>query len=204
MKKYIVGVGLFLLMNSCLNNDFMEVYPKDQQTELTSFRSYENFKTYAWGLYNVFFGYAYKTGQTDEIFKGDYEADNMIKHVSGNESQWAYQKAKVPASSDSWDYEYIRRVNLMLDNIDQSSMNDAEKAHWRSVGYFFRAYKYFKMLSLYGDLPCIIRKTKCSPLFKRSDISYKTKRPPKNNFPKYSRGSKKSTGKFCFSQCFFL
>ena len=69
----------------------------------------------------------------------------MIKHVSGNESQWAYQKAKVPASSDSWDYEYIRRVNLMLDNIDQSSMNDAEKAHWRSVGYFFRAYKYFKI-----------------------------------------------------------
>ena len=155
MKKYIVGVGLFLLMNSCLNNDFMEVYPKDQQTELTSFRSYENFKTYSWGLYNVFFGYAYKTGQTDEIFKGDYEADNMIKHVSGNESQWAYQKAKVPASSDSWDYEYIRRVNLMLDNIDQSSMNDAEKAHWRSVGYFFRAYKYFKMLSLYGDLPWV-------------------------------------------------
>ena len=46
------------------------------------------------------------------FFKGDYEADNMIKHVSGNESQWAYQKAKVPASSDSWDYEYIRRVNL--------------------------------------------------------------------------------------------
>ena len=36
MKKYIVAAGLFLLMNSCLNNDFMEVYPKDQQTELTS------------------------------------------------------------------------------------------------------------------------------------------------------------------------
>ena len=107
MKKYIVAAGLFLLMNSCLNNDFMEVYPKDQQTELTSFRSYENFKTYSWGLYNVFFGYAYKTGQTDEIFKGDYEADNMIKHVSGNESQWAYQKAKVPASSDSWDRPII-------------------------------------------------------------------------------------------------
>ena len=33
MKKYIVAAGLFLLMNSCLNNDFMEVYPKDQQTE---------------------------------------------------------------------------------------------------------------------------------------------------------------------------
>ena len=53
MKKYIVAAGLFLLMNSCLNNDFMEVYPKDQQTELTSFRSYENFKTYSWGLLSL-------------------------------------------------------------------------------------------------------------------------------------------------------
>ena len=79
----------------------------------------------------------------------------MIKHILGNESQWAYQKAKVPASSTNWDYDYIRRVNLMLDNIDQSSMNDTQKAHWRSVGYFFRSYKYFKMLSLYGDIPWI-------------------------------------------------
>ncbi len=144
--KNIVGVGLLLLlMNSCLNNDFMEVYPKDQQTELTSFRSYmKNFKTYAWGLYNVFFGYAYKNrGQTDEIFKGDYEADNMIKHVSGNESQWAYQKAKVLCLLIHGTYEYIRRVNLMLDNIDQSSMNDAEKHIGEVLDIFFRAYKYF-------------------------------------------------------------
>mgnify|MGYP006935720529 CR=1 FL=1 len=69
MKKYIVAAGLFLLMNSCLNNDFMEVYPKDQQTELTSFRSYENFKTYSWGLYNVFFGYAYKYNPQNEMFR---------------------------------------------------------------------------------------------------------------------------------------
>lgn len=64
------------------------------------------------------------------------------------------------------------------------------------IFYFFSSPK--------DAMASIIRKTKCSPLFKRSDISYKTKRPPKNNFPKYSRGSKKNTGKFCFSQCFFL
>lgn len=155
MKKYIILISISLLMSSCLNNGFMDVYPKDQQTEKTAFKSYDNFKTYSWGLYNVFFGYAYNTGQTDDIFRGDYEADNMIKHVAGNESQWAYQKAKVPASSDSWDYNYIRRVNLMLDNIEQSQMNDLQKEHWKSVGYFFRAYKYFKMLSLYGDIPWI-------------------------------------------------
>lgn len=147
--------GLLISLNSCMNDEFMEVQPKDQQTEDNVFQSYENFKTYSWGLYNAFFGYAYATGQTDEIFRGDYEADNMIKHVSGNESQWAYQKVKVPTSSDNWDYEYIRRCNIMLDNIDESLMTTADKEHWRSVGYFFRAYKYFKMLSMYGGIPWV-------------------------------------------------
>lgn len=155
MKKYIVSASLCLLMSSCLNDDFLEVYPKGQQTVVTAFTSYDNFKTYTWGLYNVFFGYTYDTGQTDEIFKGDFESDNMIKGLEGNEGQWAYQKAKATDESKDWDYDYIRRVNLMLDNIDGSQMSDTEKEHWRSVGYFFRSYKYFQMLSKFGDIPWI-------------------------------------------------
>lgn len=155
MKNYHHILISCLLLTSCLNNDFMDVYPKDKQTIVTAFKSYENFKTYCWGLYDVFLGYAYKTQQTDEIFRGDYEADNMIKNVPGNESQWAYQTVKVPTSSTDWDYDYIRQVNLMLDNIDASSMSDEEKEHWRSVGYFFRSYKYFEMLSKFGDIPWV-------------------------------------------------
>ena len=126
MKKYILGTGisLCLLMSSCLNDSFLEVYPKGQQTEATVFTTYDNFKTYAWGLYNVFFGYTYDTGQTDEIFRGDFESDNMIKGLSGYEGQWAYQKAKATDEVKEWDYDYIRRVNLMLDNIDGSQMNE--------------------------------------------------------------------------------
>ena len=54
MKKYILGTGisLCLLMSSCLNDSFLEVYPKGQQTEATVFTTYDNFKTYAWGLYS--------------------------------------------------------------------------------------------------------------------------------------------------------
>lgn len=155
MRKYIIGASLCLLMTSCLNNDFLEVYPKDQQTEATAFKSYENFKTYSWGLYNVFFGYASGTEQSEEIFRGDFEADNMIRHIAGSESKWAYQKAKIEATNNNWDYDYIRRVNIMIDNIDHSSLSQADKDHWRSVGYFFRSYKYFKMLSLFGDIPWV-------------------------------------------------
>lgn len=157
MNKYILGasVSLCLLASSCLNDAFLEVYPKGQQTEASVFTTYDNFKTYSWGLYNVFFGYTYNTGQTDDIFRGDFESDNMIKGLAGNEGQWAYQKAKATDESKEWDYDYIRRVNLMLDNIDGSQMNEMEKKHWRSIGYFFRSYKYFQMLSRFGDIPWI-------------------------------------------------
>lgn len=153
--KYLLLVLLILPVVSCLNNDFMDVYPTDQQTEKTAFQTYDNFKTYAWGLYNVFFGYSSGTGQTDSVFIGDYEADNMIKGIFGNESKWAYQTVKAEAESSDWDYKYIRDVNIMLQNIDGSKMTDAEKEHWRSVGLFFRSYKYFQMLSKFGAIPWV-------------------------------------------------
>ena len=39
MNKYIlcVSVSLCLLMSSCLNDEFLEVYPKGQQTEASVF-----------------------------------------------------------------------------------------------------------------------------------------------------------------------
>ena len=145
------------MLTSCLNNDFMNVYPKNQQTEESVFTTYDNFKTYSWGLYNVFFGYSYGTGQTDAVFQGDYESDNMLKGPAGNENKWAYGKVKAESQSSDWDYSYIRTVNLMLDGIAGSQMNEADKNHWRSVGLFFRSYKYFLMMSKFGDIPWVDR-----------------------------------------------
>lgn len=154
-KRFLIYIAAAAMLTSCLNNDFMNVYPKNQQTEGSVFTTYDNFKTYSWGLYNVFFGYSYGTGQTDAVFQGDYESDNMLKGPAGNENKWAYGKVKAESQSSDWDYSYIRTVNLMLDGIAGSQMNEAEKNHWRSVGLFFRSYKYFLMMSKFGDIPWV-------------------------------------------------
>lgn len=154
-NSFLTYCFLAVLASSCINDSFMDTYPKDQQTEGTAFQTYENFKTYSWGLYNVFFGYTTDNRQTDSIFIGDYEADNMIKGVYGNEGKWAYGKVKAEAESKDWDYNYIRSVNLMLGNVDKSSMSDNDKKHWKSVGLFFRSYKYFQMLSKFGAIPWV-------------------------------------------------
>ena len=55
MKKKIIYLftALALTTSSC-NDDFLEHKPQTDFTEATAFVSYENFRTYAWGLYSIF------------------------------------------------------------------------------------------------------------------------------------------------------
>lgn len=39
MKTYILGLGLCLCMTSCLNDGFLDIDPKDRQTEQTAFHT---------------------------------------------------------------------------------------------------------------------------------------------------------------------
>ena len=157
LKKYIVLPVIALTgwgLSGC-SSDFLDKYPLDEQTEATAFKTSDNFKTYAWGLYEYFDGFPTDGGYTPANISSEYNTDNIIYANSGGESDYAYQLKKLPATSSSWSFTYIRRVNIMLQNIDGSSMSDVDKDHWRSVGYFFRALRYFDMMAAYGDVPWI-------------------------------------------------
>lgn len=150
MKNYTLILCMFQL-SGCLNNDFMERYPLGNPTAETAFVSYDNFKAYAWGLYETFPALGYGSeNATDDI------SYNQTRETS--ETGWIRGIVTVPDKKEntSWEYySFIRRVNLMLDHIDGSQMTEAEKAHWRSVGYFFRSYRYFSLLCDYGGVPWI-------------------------------------------------
>lgn len=151
MKKQLYILSLVsLILTSCLNDEYLEKYPLDQQTEPTTFVSYANFKTYAWGLYEQLGGY-----QINALYGPETESDNMFMGSRNAETKWAWQKVVVPASDGGWNFSYIRRVNIMLDNIDKSRLSEIEKAHWRSVGYFFRVFRYLELLSRFGDVTWI-------------------------------------------------
>lgn len=164
MKKiyYHLLFCVALTSLSGCNNNFLEVYPKNQQTEVTAFVTDENFKTYAWSLYEIFEGYS-DTNFADEINAGNFITKS--NSAAGCLSKWATGDIIVPANPDSygnsnkynsdWDFSFIRQANLMLDNIDKSQMNQEAKEHWKSVGYFFRAYRYLELVSRYGDVPWI-------------------------------------------------
>lgn len=148
MKRiYILFLLCSVMLGSC--DDFFDIEPKDKLTTTTSFKTYENFKTYSWGLYEIF------NGDALNVWDKDKYSHLMVNNNASNSNVWAYQNVTEATENSEWNFSYIRRVNTMLDNIDGSEMADSDKAHWRSVGLFFRSLRYFQLLSKYGGVPWI-------------------------------------------------
>lgn len=153
MKQSIKNILFACFFLAGCNNDFLEIPPKDRFTESNAFISYENFKTYAWSLYDVFEStqQLQNLAEAGSLYAGDVEANYLYN--SNGRNIWAWQTVTSETAPAGWDFGYIRKVNIMLRNIGGSTMNETEKEHWRSVGLFFRAYRYLELLSKYGDVP---------------------------------------------------
>ena len=164
MKKiiFIFLTVATIAICSC-NDDFMERYPTTSLTEETVYGGYSTFQTYSWGLYSVFTngnllrrpgtGGAYASALS---YQGDINAGYLMRREGGGNS-YAFQNISSTSSGNGWDFGYIRSVNVMLSNIDNSTMSDADKEHWRSVGYFFRAFYYAELIARFGDVPWVDR-----------------------------------------------
>lgn len=167
MKKILIlSIAATLTLGAC-NDDFLEKTPIESQTEATAFKTYSNFKTYSWSLYSIFDN-AKKINNVDNKdrfvqvvmasmgrYEGDFRAGYLSTYSTTEPNELRNQTAVSPSSGGGWDFWYIRMINLMTDNIDKSEMTDADKAHWRSVGYFFHELNYMELVSRFGDVPWI-------------------------------------------------
>ena len=146
MKQLIIIIATAFLLQSCTGK--LDLQPKDQLTEKTTFTKYDNIKAYAWQFYEVFPAY------TPASVNKEFDSDLFLNANPNSESNWIWQRIVIPSSSDDYTNPYtrIRAVNIMLDNLDKSSISDTDKDHWRSVGYFFRAYNYANLVNKYGDI----------------------------------------------------
>lgn len=162
MKKNIIYLAAAMMcsLTGC-NNDFLEYLPKTDLTEETAFVTYDNFKTYSWGLYDIFRSnvmrqYLKEDAVTSTMVEGDVYANYLYLSNSTNtqHNNWQWNNITSTMNTDnSWDFSYIRRVNIMLRNIEKSEMKEEDRRHWRAVGLFFRAYRYYDLLARYGDVP---------------------------------------------------
>ncbi|TKG97077.1 RagB/SusD family nutrient uptake outer membrane protein [Puteibacter caeruleilacunae] len=156
MKKYIILLAITISLLSC-NDEFLERIPQDKLTEETAFQTSENFATYAWSLYRIFDDGSQilrvGSNSTNGGYSNERHTDNIAFNYNKNYSnKYAFHTITIPTTTGQYSYDYIRKVNIMLANIDNSKMSEADKNHWRGVGLFFRSYRYFDMMFRYGDI----------------------------------------------------
>ncbi|MBK1440541.1 RagB/SusD family nutrient uptake outer membrane protein [Parapedobacter sp. ISTM3] len=62
----------------------------------------------------------------------------------------------VTTSIDEWYYDQIRSINLLMANVDKSSLGAEVKNSFKAQAAVLRAWRYFEMVRLYGGVPLVL------------------------------------------------
>lgn len=134
-------------------NDFLDDnrYPLDEQSNNPEFwNNASNVNGQVLAFYNDFSGYGNSGGMGLFYFKtlSDDQAGNSF-------TTWTY--TNVPASSTDWSAPFteIRRANYIINNVRASSLGVTDKKYYEGVARLNRAYQYFQLVRMYGDVQWI-------------------------------------------------
>lgn len=148
MKKIIYNTVLLSLLTFTACDSMLDKDPLDTFTNTNFWKSEGNISGYANAFYEDFTGYGNGNGFGDFYFKtlSDDQASSSF-------TQWSYTNP--PASDGNWKASYIdiRRANIMIEKIPGTALTDARKNHWLGVARMMRAWDYYHLVRMYGDVP---------------------------------------------------
>ena len=148
MKKInsILCVLSLLTVVGC--DSILDKGPLDTFTNTNFWKNEGNISGYANAFYENFTGYGNAGGSGDFYYRtlSDDQAASTF-------AQWTYSNP--PASSGNWSDSYIdvRRANILIEKVATTSLSDARKNHWIGVGKLMRAWDYYHLVRMYGDVP---------------------------------------------------
>lgn len=150
MKRHIIYTCILALGLTACNDSFLNKTPLDQETAQSLFQTYEGCQTYAWQFYSWFPGYGRDKSELYDIL-----SDNGFHGAANNENKYGWDKVTkgnyTSTGANGWNYSRIRTIQIMMDHLETSGMNDAQKEHWKGVCSFFKANEYFTLLSKFGQ-----------------------------------------------------
>ena len=98
-------------------------------------------------------------------FEGDYIAENYASGpgFSFSDTHAETQSASSATALTRWNYCFgkLQYANLLIDAAKDNASRDAQEA--LGVGYFFRAYIYYNLVTRYGGVPRIEKPTTLDP-----------------------------------------
>lgn len=152
----VIGMTGMFAMYGC--DDFLTIEPEDRFSDENFWSSEANLELYSWQFYETFLGYGNGTS-TSSDFYFQFAPANGCMHISDDLANATFLKFNESPSTTSsqWNAYYadIRSINVMLAKLPLVPMSEEARLHWESVGRFFRAYSYYKLVQRYGDVPYV-------------------------------------------------
>lgn len=138
-----------MALSSC--DSILDKDPQDAFTNGNFWTSESNVSGYANAFYEEFTGYGNGGGQGLFYYKtlSDDQAGQSF-------ADWPY--LNVPATDTNWKsgWEEIRRACIMLERIPEiTTMDEATRNHWIGVGRMMRAWEYYHLVRMFGNVPWI-------------------------------------------------
>lgn len=152
MQKIYVPITffVFLLFSAC--SEFLEVESKSQVSDQTLWTSKANADLF---LNNV---YAGLPGPFNTYDPGENWTDNAMNGLNGPVSRVLYANSTYTAANapSQWEhYGNIRKANLFITKVTESSLPDDWKAQRLAEARFLRAYYYMLLWTYHGGVPII-------------------------------------------------
>ena len=158
--KYILITILALSVTAC--NKYLETTPKDFISPENYYTSESDLNNALTGVYDSFAQDGTYSRQlvielaqgTDEGFRKRSTATDIFVHKYNHNASDATVLA-------CWKqlYDGINRANLLLANINKPVVDEAKRNNIKGQALFLRAYSYFLLVSLWGDVPLILEAT---------------------------------------------
>lgn len=168
MKKYIIG-GLASVMLLGVSSCSLQYDPVDTYSDVTegvteegneaTFRDQAAVESYLLGMYNKL-----KDRQEhwylDKLLIAECHSDNAYAGTTGAEVV-PYETNQIEGSNSvlkrDWDrfLEDVGYANLLINRIDEVSMDSSTKESIRAQAIIFRSLIFFDMVRMWGDIPCV-------------------------------------------------
>lgn len=157
MKYILLAGGIMLLGSAC--NKVLDVDPKGIYTTGNYWRNQSDAIDGITGIYNTlleedytgFGDFVYDNCSDDQYRAGDHPEDGPIEEFTYDASNNAVR------APWKWKYEMINRATNALIYIPKIEKIDADiKNRCLGEAYFFRAFAYWRLMLIYGEVPLIL------------------------------------------------
>lgn len=105
-------------------------------------------------FYEDFLGYG--NGSSYGEFYFNYLSDDQAQKTSEPfVKQWTF--TSIPTSASAWNdpYTEIRRANLIIEGVENSTIAQSDKDNFIAIARMMRGYQYYLLVRAYGDVPLV-------------------------------------------------